>query len=207
MSKKSKFGASKLFTAGLAAVSAVMALSVSAFAEETADNGVFGEGASEVVLSDVVYPSLSSSVSNGSIDLRPGEYERYIDRVDLPEEVVEFYNKLCEWTDNDGVDDYLIDTSLIESQTVNLNGSKRNLRYLTAFEIVSDGKMTQEVYNYYFSSFTTAIGAFDRDHPEVFWLNGKVKSYYGVNDTEDGKKKYIFYLIVSLLPATQNAKK
>ena len=50
-------------------------------------------------------------LSGGSVDLKSGNYENWIDRLDLSETpfVKELYEKLVEASDNDGVDDWLIE--------------------------------------------------------------------------------------------------
>ena len=51
------------------------------------------------------------SVSSGTVDLKSGNYERWIDRIDVPDYGYDFYDTLVEYTDNDGFEDLLITDS------------------------------------------------------------------------------------------------
>ena len=115
------------------------------------------------------------SLSDGTVDLVNGTKTNWIDRLDLSGEakvIRDLYDILVEASDNDGIDDYLIEDSnfsgynTIPIASVDLDG--------TLTEEEASAK-TQEVVNNYFKYMRAAYDAFDRDHPEVFWLNGSMQ--------------------------------
>ncbi len=126
------------------------------------------------VLDEIATLSLNSE---GNVALRNGRYEDWIDRVDLPSFALEFYRLLEEAADGDGKDDYLIDdryfydSASIEEKSFSLKKGEgsiivgsRECRSLADME-----KQTREMTAYAFA----ALAAFDRDHPEVFWLGNR----------------------------------
>lgn len=116
------------------------------------------------------------SISDGVVNLKSGNYEQWIDRIDLTEAgaIYDFYNVLVEASDNDGVDDFLINDTYF-------SGSSYAITVATVTgKAASAETLEQEMHavaNAYFSYAAAAFEAFDRDHPEVFWLTGA--SSYG----------------------------
>lgn len=201
MAKNGRLKASKLLASAAAAVIAASSVSVSAFAEEISA-AVAAEKNTDILFevreSEIFYPEDGFSLTTGAVDLRSGKYERWIERVVLPDELVSFYDNLYFWTDNYGSDDYLIDTSSLETVTVTDSNNNKNSFYVVkAFEIETDSLMTRSEENYYFAASRAAYDAFDRDHPEIFWLNGRTKMLINGYYTADGKIKYIFYFAVA----------
>lgn len=194
LAKNGRLKASKLLASAAAAVMAVSSVSVSAFAEEINAAEKNSDILFEVRESEIFYPEEGFSLSTGAVDLRSGKYEKWIERVVLPDEVEKFYNDLYFWTDNYGSDDYLIDTSSLE--TVSLSNG-RQFYAAKAFEIETNSEFSESDWNYYFAASRAAYDAFDRDHPEVFWLNGETKMLTSGYYTDDGKIKYVFYFAVS----------
>lgn len=133
-----------------------------------------------------------NSMADGTIDKKSGNYARWIDRIEIPECGMDFYNKLYEWSDNDGIDDYLIEDSYFESGEYVTGGG---VEYYGA-EITSlsfDEKLTSEQSSYYVRMFAAVYAAFDYDNPQYFWLCGK----YGVTwhcFYSQNKYVYTFYL-------------
>jgi len=130
-------------------------------------------------------------LSGGSVDLKSGNYENWIDRLDLSETpfVKELYEKLVEASDNDGVDDWLIeDTYFNQAEylipVVEVTGTLESLDNTEAQDVMSDILNRYSVFVY------AAMNAFDRDHPEVFWLSGssKVNISMSRSSTAEGYK-------------------
>lgn len=116
--------------------------------------------------------SLFSLDSSGKVSLTAGNHERWIDRIDVPEYAKTLYNTLVEGADNDGVEDILIDDSYYSREKVeDINKVLYNAIPITTMtgndsdvlisQFLEAGKYVRAVYD-----------AFDRDHPEVFWLTG-----------------------------------
>lgn len=113
------------------------------------------------------------NLENGAVDLKEEEYERWIDRIDVPEAVLDFYEGLEQGSDNDGTDDFLIDDKLFAQL------EKERPAIIVEFD-VEEGETLDEkaevLFDYYTQCLSAAYCAFDRDHPEVFWL-GDTWSY------------------------------
>ena len=139
--------------------------------------------------------------SSGRVILRDGAYEKWIDRVVLPDYALNFYDILVEASDNDGYRDYLIDDQYFDTTRSN------NFKDLKAGDIYYGSGETAIVAAVlegipYDSNWTAAnaafdeakryiyaaCNAFDRDHNEVFWLD---YSYYRCSghfsSPDDGK--------------------
>ena len=122
---------------------------------------------------------MTMSLEDGQVDLKGGNYINWIDRVDLPDYAVDFYNLLVEGSDNDGKEDVLIDdSSFLESNAYTLNSSSGGEpSVFNAFKVCTFTGLANELDNnersYIFKSIRAALDAFDRDYPEVFWLNGR----------------------------------
>lgn len=208
LARNGRIKTSKLLASAIAAVTAVSVMPVSVFAEEN-DNNLNGAGDSEIIeitLSDIIYLEDNYSIENGSIDLRSGNHEKWIDRIDIPESARKLYDSLNEWTDNDGFDDFLIDTSALETIS-DSNGNK--YKAIKAFEVKSDSLLTGTESNYYFAAIRAAYDAFDRDYPEVFWLSGATRSMSSaiITTTSSGKTEYTysFYFIIAAEDNSFNA--
>lgn len=110
------------------------------------------------------------------------EAERYIDRITLPAFAEDFYDALEEAVDGDGRSDFLMDPSYY-SFGINKDGFKvlqdSDEVNRIVYEVVKDIKLksdkdistaAQEINK----AASRAYTAFDRDHPEVFWLNNEL---------------------------------
>lgn len=104
---------------------------------------------------------------DGTVELVDGTAVAWIDRAILPDSIRAFYDTLVEGTDNDGVDDILIEdvyyldsdyTIEVATETIPLNGREPS-------EIAAEAEERYAPYLY------AVFGALDRDHPEVFWLS------------------------------------
>ena len=114
------------------------------------------------------------------VSLKEGNYVNWIDRIDVPDYAIDFYNALIEASDNDGTDDALIDgtTEKIEVTTVNCTSSE--LQAVQA-EVTAIIRATYD--------------AFDRDHPEVFWLSGNTMASYGGSYVGDDYTLTFYFLV------------
>lgn len=153
-----------------------------------------------------------STVNEYLPELKSGNYEKWIDRVKLPEYAVDFYERLVEATDNDGKEDFLIDeskSSSVEQIQIREKDSSGTSRQVSATAvkvgtISGVGNNWDEAYanineDYYQSYYMlrTAFEAFDRDLSEVFWLSGSfylvVPEYTYYSQWNESKNAYDYY--------------
>ena len=119
---------------------------------------------------------------------------QWIDRMDIGKDdtdpIRKFYNMLVEYTDNDGTDDLLIeDFAMTKIDVLKLSGTFRAENQAEANNILQE--KLAEASNEYYNLISAAYYAFDRDHPEVFWLNGEIRpastvSYSGYLGVDNG---------------------
>lgn len=114
--------------------------------------------------------------SSGHVALKPGNYAEWIDRIDVPTYARQFYDVLAEASDGDGVRDFLIDDDYYDG-TAPSEGAYRSIdgvgTILVGSAALSSGPseaLFAEMSEYAMAT----LAAFDRDHPEVFWLSGEV---------------------------------
>ena len=114
---------------------------------------------------------------------------RWIDRIaDLPESVMAFYETLEEGCDYDGTDDCLMNDETeiwLEAATVQYTleaGEDYNAK-------------AEEMYYQYVPYVYAAYACFDRDHPEVFWLDGSMHTGYSAS-SKSGVWTLTVYFIV-----------
>lgn len=121
-------------------------------------------------------PILLYSLEDGVVTLKSTNEVNWIDRIDTSDAgaIKEFYNTLVEASDNDGVDDFLIEDQYLEAE----EGYSIEVARVTGHE--STKTNMQAAYTTAFSNYAqyirAAYDAFDRDYPEVFWLSGDTKS-------------------------------
>lgn len=113
------------------------------------------------------------SLSDGNVTLKDSNEVDWIDRIDLTDAecIREFYDTLVEASDHDGVDDYLIDDTYFNATGGNL--IKVTSVTGTASTEAEVTEKSTEIANQYMPYVSAAYEAFDRDHPEVFWLSGQ----------------------------------
>ena len=117
------------------------------------------------------------SLRDGIVSLKNGNYKDWIDRLDLTDAQVikDFYDTLVEASDNDGVDDLLIEDDyfnhaegnriLVDTVSVPLTKEQ--------FDNEEYNQMLSEISSRYANYIWAAYAAFDRDCPEIFWLSGQ----------------------------------
>jgi len=158
---------------------------------------------------DILLPKMETSampmgffgLSDGTVTLKNTTAVRWIDRLDLTDAdfAMELYNNLIEWTDNDGTDDLLIDdpqTDISED--------------IVKIVVRVDGELTQDKANEAWNeAFATAqnyvpyvyaaCNAFDRDHPEVFWLTGETVVSFVPDYDSDAEGNYCYVTVKLML--------
>ena len=123
---------------------------------------------------------------DGTCALKDGRYEKYIDRIDIPDELHDFYDLLVEGIDNDGENDFMI-TGQIDSElgfdVTTLSEDDISIDVylccsspdysLTAEEAADTSSEAYQAvnaaYQEYYEYLLAVEAAFDRDHPEAFW--------------------------------------
>lgn len=136
----------------------------------------------------------------GKVALKAGTYEKWIDRIDIPEYALNFYKILEEAADNDGYNDFLIDDKYFD--TAQPGNDCRELKVGDIYydsgktSIIaavidapydSDWAAVNAVYNEASQYIFAAYQAFDRDHNEVFWLDNSSNSWGYKSHTTDYK--------------------
>lgn len=115
----------------------------------------------------------AAPAADGTVELIDGTAEAWIDRVALPSCMRALYDTLAEGADNDGEADVLIEDAYLNdaeyvipvvSETLTLAGGESN-------EALTE--LAEEVMDRYEPFLYAVFAAFDRDHPEVFWLDGQ----------------------------------
>lgn len=108
-----------------------------------------------------------------SVEMKGTNEVQWIDRIAIPTgmetDVKALYNALAEGSDNDGEADILIDDSYFNLtqhsiEVVSVTGDAESQEAMEAD--------ISEIFAEYSQYITAAYNAFDRDHPEVFWLSG-----------------------------------
>ena len=137
------------------------------------------------------------SLENGTVDLKPTNEVRWIDRVDLPDYALKLYEVLEEAADGDGYNDYFIDDAYFD-----LEGEKTpdnepgdfirgivsptygGIIYFTGILVtVTKANADQNTQDYIANCIRTVVSAFWRDHSEVFWTDGVYRVSFNRNGT------------------------
>ncbi len=174
---------------GIITVTGVFSLGVSA--EESESKVPFKVPGPESIISvpQMDVPEIQSFATGDEYlpALRSGRHVKWIDRVVLPGYAKNFYKLLEEGSDNDGDSDFLIDRgsgNVVERVNIletAANGSTigRQAYGIKVTSIQGRGANESAAYNalnnqflYAYHNIRAAFEAFDRDHPEVFWLSG-----------------------------------
>lgn len=146
------------------------------------------------------------SLDDGLVDLKGSNEERWIDRIDVPQEMLDFYQVLEEGTDNDGTEDVLIDDEYFSRDTAKPftvtteTGEKTEKRYnvIPVMTIKDTPKLEDNQREYYRNCLYASYFAFDRDHPEVFWLDNSWTYWYGTGKYVGGEARYDYTLYFML---------
>jgi len=142
------------------------------------------------------------SLRDGNVDLIDGTAVEWIERLDLSgeEQVIRgFYDSLVEGSDNDGTDDYLIADSYYANEPSYVAVATVDSEVTYATEAEADAAVSAEL-SKYAKYIRAAVDAFDRDHPEVFWLSGTTQAgcSYSISGSDGSGYTYsiriLFYL-------------
>lgn len=133
--------------------------------------------------------SFFSARANSGVQLAEGTHEKWIDRILIPSEqsyARALYNALVEGADNDGDRDILIDDSYYADGSYTFYAIKCD----TQSDVDNAIEKWSEIYTYA----QAAVDAFDRDHPEVFWIRN-----YGFNYSGRYNENHDFYVSFNLI--------
>lgn len=160
-----------------------------------------------------------TKVSGVRVTLKPSDYIRdmdwgyfseapdsgsWIGRMELPDFAVNLYNTLAAGSDNDGVDDILIEDSVFtEEQALTVNYSNGKQDVFNAVEILNvtyDAKMEDEEWEAIQENICQAFNAFRLDYPGVFWLKDSLKVTRVLTEqTDETGATYYSYQVYLLL--------
>ena len=157
----------------------ILAMTAGIFNSYTADAAVKNDtikyGYSEA---ETIYPSDAGQIyrlysgSDKYVKLKSGNYDKWIDRIIVPEYALDFYNKLSDeafWTDDTN---FTVNGSTwIERSSI--NAIKFSDVKVQGTEEEFKARMKDEAF-----LMRAVFDAFDRDHPEVFWLDGTTTYQY-----------------------------
>lgn len=136
-------------------------------------------------------PGISAfSLSDGTLTNNGGSHEMWFDRITFEGDVQTAMNKLYqvleEGSDHDGTADYLIDNTYFsygndlatyaayQALTADDVGKVYKTDDFSGIYVGSiAGSSDSSAATYWSKAISATYQAFDRDHPEVFWLNGK----------------------------------
>lgn len=136
-----------------------------------------------------------ASENDSSIKLNDGNFENWIDRIDIPEYGYSFYDKLVEYTNNDGINDYLIIDDGYSKNTAKTiyYGEDYGSDTFNGIEVLSINNINNVEKQYIYNVIQAVYDSFLMDHPEVFWLSGYAKSYCVKRNNN-----YTFYFIIKM---------
>ena len=145
-------------------------------------------------------------LADGSVSLINGTATKWIDRLDLTGDAAvmkDFYNTLVEASDNDGTADYLIEDKYFDGDhsivVAEITG-KLTGPYSTQEELSAAVKAVAEpAFASYAKYIRAAYDAFDRDHPEVFWLDGSTQSGYSSSASGNSVDGYDYTITISFI--------
>ena len=133
------------------------------------------------------------SVDDGNVDMTTSGVD-WIDRVDLPDAIDAFYDALVEASDGDGQNDWLIDPTTANGAIQQADDSM----VAKILEVTTTGEITEDASNYYYRCIRAVFDAFDRDHPEVFWLSGGTMTSRSGSSSDGGNTwTYTFYFVLT----------
>ncbi len=194
----------KLFVLGLSVILLGSSTDLSALSVLAAENSgkVYTKENSYVEETEIVTVETMTSapaiglfgLDEGTVDLISGTAADWIDRIDITEELRDFYDKLVESSDNDGIDDFMIEDRYFDGDNV--------IAAMTIKETISTGEDPQtwisETSDKCMPFVVAVCNAFDRDHPEVFWNSRMVSCKSGASYYTDGEN-YEMTLTVELV--------
>lgn len=136
----------------------------------------------------------AATLGTQTVKLRPGTYERCIDRIDVPSWARYLYSWMEEATDNDGHADWLISDRYFQRTTgLSRDGVATPGTILPAWGgyVVSLGVVNTTNLSDISPYINVVHTAFRYDHPEVFWLGG---FGHGIIPTSDGRPCAVIWI-------------
>lgn len=132
----------------------------------------------------------------GRTELSSGTHVEWIDRIDIPDYIKELYDWLVENSDGEGTD-LLMD---VTNETQIGNGQEYGilLREVTGTGAITESKVQEimdEIKAEDGAHMRAVYDAFDRDHPEVFWLSGKNKFSLSVSYSSSQYTVRVYFLL------------
>lgn len=139
------------------------------------------------------------------------DWVQWYDRIDIPEDFQDdcksFYNRLVEACDNDGDRDFLIEDKYINGTANSVPYEYQNFSSwgysgirvgVFKYKYTTDDDLYLSLNTLYECAFAVRA-AFDRDHPEVFWLTGGAYVFYTTSTIADVNGLYTasVYLAIS----------
>lgn len=114
------------------------------------------------------------SLADGNVTLASGNHAEWIDRIDLSDDtdnaMKTLYANMEEWTDNDGVADWMITAETAQYLVATVSGTVTPAGGQSVADAVTEEAYV--IFDNYSQYIWSVANAFDRDHPEVFWLGG-----------------------------------
>lgn len=135
-----------------------------------------------------------------SLTLKKGNYEKWRERVNLPEYALDFYDTLVEYCDNDGIDDLMIwDKGYSKENAIVINyGNPYGSDIFQGIKYKTLKNPTENEMNYVFKTMRAAYDAFDMDHPEVFWPSGTSWIFISRTYTTQTDFTDTYYFVIKL---------
>lgn len=142
---------------------------------------------------------------DGTVDLVNGNFEKWIDRIDVPDYALDFYKMLEEATDNDGQDDWLIEDKYFSKNNA-ITVGKLVFNGISWMKISADKEWGSNEWPYMTKCMYAAYAAFRRDHPEVFWINPPLLTWHASIKSVNGQVvyEYTIYIIFKVHEAEDN---
>lgn len=135
------------------------------------------------------------SMDDGIVELKIGNYERWIDRVDFSKQALKLYETLEEYCDYDGTKDFLISNEFSNKDNATIINFPQYNQSDTfyAYKFIELKNPTDEQADYIWNTMRSIYRAFEQDHPEVFWLQSNPKGYgIRIGTTENSTVTFYF---------------
>jgi|GEM_PF-6645339 len=133
------------------------------------------------------------------ISLTSGNYTRWIDRLELPDYARALYAALEEGSDNDGVQDFLIEDKYFQTgrmSSVNDTLPLPSCVQTPDFSGILVARVPEQERRYAISCCQAVYSAFRQDHPEVFWISNRQWCTSVTTESQQGEKRSYIYLIL-----------
>lgn len=133
------------------------------------------------------------------ISLAEGEHTRWIDRLELPDYALALYAALEEGSDNDGVDDFLIEDKYFQNGQMHSVNDTLPLPACVQtpdFSGILVARVPEQERRYAINACQAVYSVFRQDHPEVFWISNRQWCTSVTTESKQGEKRSYIYLIL-----------